>query len=120
MNATERRKEIMKILCIRRYDTIGNLAEELGVSDRTVRRDIEILSLTEPIYTQSGRHRGGVYVMEGYYFNRTYLSTEEAALLNKIYNNMNSDDIDSLSSEELILLNNIKKKYTKPSTPKDN
>ncbi len=55
----ERRVEIMKKLCRRRKDTIGNLAHELGVSERTVRRDLEALSLSEPIYTQSGRYGGG-------------------------------------------------------------
>ena len=40
----ERRSEIMKILCRRRSETVKNLAFELGVSERTIRRDIEILS----------------------------------------------------------------------------
>ena len=62
----ERRSEIMKLLCRRRSETIRNLAFEFEVSERTIRRDIEILSLNEPIYTQVGRYGGGVYVEEGY------------------------------------------------------
>ena len=54
MGTAERRYEIMKILCRRRYETIRNLASEFGVSMRTVQRDIEALSRTEPIYTQLG------------------------------------------------------------------
>lgn len=61
----ERRSEIMKLLCRRRSETIRNLAFEFEVSERTIRRDIEILSLNEPIYTQVGRYGGGVYVEEG-------------------------------------------------------
>ena len=56
MGTAERRYEIMKTLCRRRYETMSNLASELGVSVRTVQRDIEILSGTEPIYTQSGKY----------------------------------------------------------------
>ena len=61
MGTAERRYEIMKILCRRRYETIRNLASEFGVSMRTVQRDIESLSRTEPIYTQTGKYGGGVF-----------------------------------------------------------
>lgn len=43
MGTAERRYEMMKILCRRRYETIRNLASEFGVSMRTVQRDIEAL-----------------------------------------------------------------------------
>ena len=61
----------------RRHDTIKNLAFEFEVSERTIRRDIEILSYTEPIYTQRGRYEGGVHIVDGYYFDRMYMSKEE-------------------------------------------
>ncbi len=64
MIASERRREIMKLLNRRRYEKIENIAFEFGVSERTVRRDIEILSLNEPIYTQPGRYGGGVYIVK--------------------------------------------------------
>lgn len=72
MRVAERRREIMNKLCLRRYDAVSNLAVEFGVSERTIRRDIDILSATEPIYTQPGRYSGGVYVVEGYYINNKY------------------------------------------------
>ena len=62
MGCAERRQEILKILCRRRHETVANLAFELCVSERTIRRDIETLSLSEPIYTQTGRYGGGVYI----------------------------------------------------------
>lgn len=40
MGTAERRRKMMKILCRRRYETIGNLASEFGVSMRTIQRDI--------------------------------------------------------------------------------
>jgi predicted DNA-binding transcriptional regulator YafY len=83
LGAAERRNAILKALCRRRYETISNLATEFDVSERTIRRDIEILSFTEPIYTQSGRN-GGVYVVDGYRMDRMYMSEEEAGLLCKI------------------------------------
>lgn len=80
----ERRSEIMKLLCRRRSETIRNLAFEFEVSERTIRRDIEILSLNEPIYTQVGRYGGGVYVEEGYSMARMYMSDEELGVLRKL------------------------------------
>ena len=55
MGAAERRREIMRVLCRRRHETVKNLSFEFGVSERTILRDIEALSITEPIYTQCGR-----------------------------------------------------------------
>jgi len=43
-----------------------NLAFEFGVSERTIRRDIDALSLVAPIYTQAGRYGGGVYILSDY------------------------------------------------------
>lgn len=83
METAERRNEIMNILCRRRHEIIRNLAFEFGVSERTIRRDIEILSLTEPIYTQTGRYGGGVYVVESYAVNRMYMSESESVILQK-------------------------------------
>lgn len=36
MGSSERRNAIIKALCRRRYDKIGNLAIEFGVSERTI------------------------------------------------------------------------------------
>lgn len=85
MGTAERRHEMMKILCRRRYETIGNLASGFGVSMRTVQRDIETLSLTEPIYTKAGRYGGGVYIMDGYSVDRMYMAEEELDVLRKLY-----------------------------------
>ena len=58
MGTSERRYEIMKTLCRCRHEKMHNLAREFGVSTRTIQRDIEVLSRTEPIYTQSGKYGG--------------------------------------------------------------
>ena len=58
MGAAERRQLILDQLCQRRKETIPNLAAELGVSERTIRRDIEMLTLRYPIETVCGRYGG--------------------------------------------------------------
>ena len=85
MGTTERRNEILKVLCRRGYETAGNLAFEFGVSERTVRRDIEVLSRNNPIYTKSGGHAGGIYIVGGYSPDRMYMSDAEIYVLKKLY-----------------------------------
>ena len=115
MGTSERRNEILRLLCLRRYDTISNLAFEFGVSERTIRRDIEMLSLTEPIYTQTGRYGGGVYVVEGYNRGKIYMSEKEIDLLHKLCYIAQNQDKCILSSDEFKVLKRITAKYSKPS-----
>ena len=56
----DRQQQLISLLCQRRSDSIQNLAMELGVCERTIRRDIEELTLTYPIETVRGRYGGGV------------------------------------------------------------
>lgn len=85
MGTAERRNEIIKILCRRRHETINNLAIEFAVSERTIRRDIEVLSMSYPIYTQTGKYNGGVYIMDGFFLGRMYMSDAELEVLRKLY-----------------------------------
>ena len=119
MRTTERRTEIMRILCRRRHETISNLAEEFGVSERTILRDIETLSITEPIYTQCGRYGGGIYVSEDYYMNQMYMSDKELTVLHKILSLARNKDICDLKKEEYEVLSTIILEYTKPSYIKE-
>ena len=67
MTPSERRDAIIDALCKRRQDTIANLAHEFGVSVRTIKYDIEELTLAHPIETIRGRYGGGVRIADGYY-----------------------------------------------------
>lgn len=118
MGTAERRNQIMKILCRRRHETISNLALEFGVSERTIRRDIEILSLSEPIYTQTGRYGGGVYIVEGYSIGQLYVSDTESSVLHKLYELAKNRKKCVITDEELNLLKYIVETYTKPSIEK--
>ena len=87
MRATiERRQAIIEILCDRRNETIDNLAFEFKVNRRTIRRDIEILSITFPFYTTKGTG-GGIHVVDGFKLGMKYLTKEQADFLESILHN---------------------------------
>jgi len=93
MGLSERRQEIMETLCHRRQETMANLAFEFGVSVRTIRNDIDILSLSYPLETVRGRYGGGVRVMDGFYMNRKYLKPEQRDLLVRLSQNLSGKDL---------------------------
>lgn len=119
MGTAERRAEIMRVLCRRRHETISKLAEEFGVSARTIQRDVEVLSITEPIYTQCGRYDGGVYVVENYDMNRMYMTAPELSVLHKVASSAENNSVCDLNKEELSMLKRIISLYTKPNNRKD-
>lgn len=84
MGTAERRRMIMRVLCRRGHETIANLASEFGVSQRTIRRDIETLSLSEPVYTQQGRYGGGVYVVSGHRIDQQYMTQLQTQTIEKV------------------------------------
>lgn len=92
MGPNERRMAIIKALCIRRKDTIKNLAAEFGVSERTIRYDIERLSLTFPLITTQGKYSGGVSVIDGYYIGMRYLNSDQQALLERLLETLSEKD----------------------------
>lgn len=96
---TERRMEIIKLLCKRRSETMENLAEEFGVTSRTIRNDIDYLSLSYPIETVRGRYGGGVKIIGDFDLDRKYLNAQQKTLLEKLK--------ESLSGQELSIMNTI-------------
>lgn len=104
-STTERRQSILEVLCLRRFDTIDHLADEFGVSRRTIRYDLEVLQCSYPIETVKGGG-GGVRVMDGYYIGMKYLNSGQAALLEKLS--------ETLSGDELLMMQSILKTFSKP------
>lgn len=98
MEPNERRQEIMGNLCHRRQETMNNLAFEFGVSIRTIRNDIDILSLSYPLETIRGRYGGGVRVMDGFYMNRKYLNPEQKKLLERLCAQLSGNDLGVMNS----------------------
>lgn len=88
MNAAERRMEIISILTVRRQITAKELAEEFGVTVRTIQNDIQALSPGYPIYTKQGGD-GGIFMAEHYNPYTNSLSSMELAVLCELYEKAN-------------------------------
>lgn len=110
MNSVERYNEIKKILETRGNEKISNLAFELGVSERTIRRDIDNLSLTEPIYTQKGKY-GGVFIMKSK--SKKVFTEDELQVLKKICLKYKEQNNCILSKIESKILDGFIEKYIK-------
>lgn len=108
-NTTERRQNILKVLCERRYERIENLATEFNVSRRTIQYDVQILSCTYPLYTETGIY-GGVYVADGFYLGMKYLTDKQEAFLVSI--------LDCFSAQEQEILETIIDTFRKPRVKK--
>ena len=86
----------MDLLCQRRRETTSNLAEELGVSERTIRRDVEMLTLRYPIETVCGRYGGGVRMADGYKQDRRRLTPRQTALLRRLAAGLQGEDLEDM------------------------
>ena len=84
------------------------------------RRDIDALSLDMPIYTQTGRYGGGIYVTENFQLDRKYFTKTELALLEKIIACAKRDTPYLLTHEEIRVLQRILTNYTNPQIPPKN
>lgn len=104
-SALERRQEILEVLCERRHESVENLATEFGVNERTIRRDIEYMTLSYPIYTVSGKG-GGVYVSDGYRLGKKYLTDKQSELLEELSK--------GLTGNELAVMQSILKTFKEP------
>ena len=94
-SALERRKEIIDVMNVRRHDTVFNLAFEFCVNEKTIRRDIEVLSIDYPLYTTCGRHGGGVHMMDDRYVGRRYMSDKQEELLQRLLPTLGADDAET-------------------------
>ena len=111
MGKDDRKKELLEILIQRGSETMDNLAFELNISTRTVRRYVEELSLNEAIYTKAGRYGGGVYLIRKP--RKSFLSQSETLILEKLYQKAKLHQVCSLTRQELQLLRSIIDNLTK-------
>ena len=98
MTPTERRQRLLEVLCVRRHNTCSNLAHEFHVAKSTIHRDLDILTCSYPIETVRGRYGGGVKIADGYYLYRKMLSSKQAALLQRLRDQLDGDDLTILNS----------------------
>ena len=104
-SALERRQSILEAFSDRRSDTVGNLATEFGVSDRTIKRDIELLSCSAPIFTVQGGG-GGIHVADGWYVSRRFLRDDQEDLLREL--------TPGLQPDKQLLMQSILVAFAKP------
>ena len=90
-NTTERRQKILEILCRRRCEKIENLAIEFNVSRRTILYDIEILSCSYPIYSETGP-TGGIHIADGFRLGMKYLTDKQYEILYKISERLDGEE----------------------------
>lgn len=90
-SAEERRKVILEILSAKRRVTYPELCERFGVAQTTIRKDIDKLSSSAPIYTVAG-NGGGIYVADGWYLSKTYLCDEDEEMLRRILPGLQPED----------------------------
>ncbi len=97
MTASERRNAILEDLCMRRFERINNLAFQYGVTERTIRNDIMILSLEYPIYTAQG-NGGGIYVDKNFRLGKVFLKNEQQELLERLLPGLEGKDAEVMKA----------------------
>lgn len=107
MTAAERRQAILEVLCVRRHETRENLANEFGVSKRTIEYDVLNLMLTYPVYTVQG-NGGGIYVTDNFRLDRPRMNEKQTALLQKVLLTLSGEDKETM--ETIIKIYGGKKK----------
>ena len=117
MNAVERRERLLQILALRGRSTFRALSEELGVSERTIMRDVDVLSTYKPVSVISGKH-GGVFISDYSSFYNFSMKSYEIDLLQKIIADMETHSCCSLSKSEIQLLKDIVASYSKRNNQK--
>ena len=115
MGTFERRWSILKLLCKERHTTIGYLAHHFNVSQRTISRDIDELSLFEPIYTNAGRYNGGVFILDGYVIGSNYFNQKQKAVIQKVIEAAEDKAICIFEEQEIAMLKEMLITYSKPS-----
>lgn len=98
MSPSERRSEILHLLCKRRHEIAINLAAEFGVSERTIRADLVILSCYYPIQVTRGRFGGGVHLPDWFHMESHTLSLKQQAFLMRIRQTLTGDDLQIMNS----------------------
>ena len=93
----ERRIAIIKYLCKCRETTVAHLSVKYGVSERTIRRDLLLLSLHHPIDVRQG-NGGGVFIVGDYGLDKRYLKEGQEDLIKKYVEEVPDDEKEILLS----------------------
>jgi len=100
MTAADRRLD--SILVVSGHVTAGELAQEFGVTRRTILNDVAALTYGYPIYTKQGAC-GGIFIMDGYKPYNNTLTPLEQERLKGMY--------DAAEGEDKKILERVLRKY---------
>ncbi len=104
-STNERRQLILEFISDRRFVKMQMIADEFGISLRTAKADVQILSCSYPIITENWRG-GGVRAMDGWYLSHRYLHDDQEALLRSL--------LPGLAPEEQKTMEQILTAFAKP------
>ena len=104
LHVTERRVQILEYIVFHKQTTRKELAEHFGVCINTIVNDIDVISISAPIYTKQG-NGGGIYILPEYRSYKNYLTDTEEELLYKL--------MQYIENEEKRILCGIITKFTK-------
>ena len=102
MSTLERQRKILIEIGRCPGITMQQLADEFGVTLRTIRRDIDSLCLTEPIYAVRGKY-GGLFYTDNYYAD---WNAEQIDVMNKLLDSANQR-ICILTNDEREIVENL-------------
>ncbi len=83
MTADERQRYILNRLFCGEVLKSEQIADELRVSERTIRRDVEAITCEYPVETVRGRHGGGIKLADWYRPSRKVLTGEQIETVKK-------------------------------------
>ena len=112
MGASDRREAIMRILYRRGNETIANLANEFGVSERTIRRDIIELSINYPIFTVRGRYYGGIHIVDGSSGRQRIFVGRNLETITAVLDYISDNPIDGVGDDDIKALRQLIEKYS--------
>lgn len=104
---SDRRLAIRDFISDRRHTTISELMREFAISKSTVLRDLDAITETTSFYTTPG-NGGGIHAADGWYASRRYFTAEQEALLNRLS--------DGLQPEDMEVMESIFAAFVKPKT----
>ena len=80
----------MRIMVARRQENMQVLAAELGVTDRTIRNDILVLTAEYPLETTRG-NGGGVRIADWYHPHKNIFSQDQIQVLEQLMDKADED-----------------------------
>lgn len=90
-STADRRIAIRNFISEKRHTSYGELAQRFGVSESTIRRDLDAITAFTSFYATPG-NGGGIHATEGWYASRRYYSAAQEDFLKKLRSGLQTED----------------------------